>query len=306
MRPAGECKKVLTITKWDYTHNALRNSVLECETMYAYKLKTRPSQKKLRPNNLVQTIERVTSILDTLGQHPQGLSLGELSGRIEFPKGTTHRLVSSLAYFDYVRQDPLTKNYFLGFKLVDLGNLMLDQLDLRNEARPHLIHLAENVQETVHLVIRDTDEVLYIDKVDLYPRRAGLQMVSRLGARTPMHCCSVGKVLLADLPAEEFETIIRSRGLPQKTRNTITDRDRLREHLAQVRATGYAVDDEENEEGVRCVAAPIRNKEGRIIAAMSISGPTARLPLEHIQTTLKDEVCKTALNISRQLGFKDG
>jgi IclR family KDG regulon transcriptional repressor len=274
--------------------------------MQDQKLEIKPSQKKSRPNNLVQTIERVTSIFDTLSQHPQGLSLGDLSGKIEFPKGTTHRLVSSLAYFDYVRQDPLTKNYFLGFKLVDLGNLMLDQLDLRNVARPNLIHLAEKVQETVHLVIRDDDEALYIDKVDLYPKRAGLQMVSRLGARTPMHCCSVGKVLLADLPAEEIEKIIRSRGLPKKTRNTISDRNVLRKHLAMVKARGYAVDDEENEEGVRCVAAPIRNKEGRIIAAMSVSGPTARIPLEYIQATLKDEVCKAALNISRQLGFKDG
>jgi IclR family KDG regulon transcriptional repressor len=269
------------------------------------KLETNSSQKKLRPGNLVQTIERVTSIFDTLSQYPQGLSLGDLSQKIEFPKGTTHRLLSSLAYFDYVRQEPLTRNYFLGFKLVDLGNLMLDQLDLRNVARPNLIYLAEKVQETVHLVIRDTDEALYIDKVDLYPRRAGLQMVSRLGARIPLHCCSVGKVLLANLPEEEFEKIIRTRGLPKRTQNTITSRIQLREHLALVKARGYAVDDEENEEGVRCVAAPIKNEKSRVIAAMSISGPTARITPEQIHSSLKDEVCKTALNISKQLGFKD-
>jgi len=268
------------------------------------KSETTPSQKKLRPGNLVQTIERVTLILDTLSQYQQGLSLGSLSEKIEFPKGTTHRLLSSLAYFDYVRQEPFTKNYFLGFKLVDLGNLMLDQLDLRNVARPNLIYLAEKVQETVHLVIRDTDEALYIDKVDLYPRRAGLQMVSRLGARIPMHCCSVGKVLLANLPEEELEKIIRSRGLPKRTQNTITNRNQLREHLAGVKVRGYAVDDEENEEGVRCVAAPIKNEKSRVIAAMSISGPTARITPELIHSSLKDEVCKTALNISKQLGFK--
>ena len=267
-------------------------------------IEMQPSQKKLRPANLVQTIERVTSIFDTLSLYPQGLSLGDLSGKVKFPKGTTHRLLSSLAYFDYIRQDPLTKSYFLGFKLVDLGTLMLDQLDLRNVAKPNLIFLAEKVQETVHLVIRDTDEALYIDKVDLYPRRAGLQMVSRLGARIPMHCCSVGKVILADLPEAELEKIIKSRGLPGRTRNTITNRDRLREHLVMVKDRGYAVDDEENEEGVRCVAAPIKNERGRVIAAMSISGPTARITAENIHAALKDEVCKTALNISRQLGFK--
>jgi IclR family acetate operon transcriptional repressor len=268
------------------------------------KLEIKPSQKKLRPSNLVQTIERVTSIFDTLSQYPQSLSLGDLSKKIKLPKGTTHRLLSSLAYFDFVRQDPLTRNYFLGFKLVDLGNLMLDQLDLRNVARPNLIYLAEKVQETVHLVIRDTDEALYIDKVDLYPRRAGLQMVSRLGARIPMHCCSVGKVLIANLPGEEIEKIITSRGLPKRTKNTITNRDQLREHLAMVKVRGYAVDNEENEKGVRCVAAAIKNEKGQVIAAMSISGPTARITLEYIHAALKDEVCKTALNISRQLGFK--
>jgi IclR family KDG regulon transcriptional repressor len=272
--------------------------------MKTQKLETKSSQKKLRPNNLVQTIERVNLIFDALSQYPQGLSLGDLSKKIELPKGTTHRLLSSLAYFDYARQYPLTKNYFLGFKLMDLGNLMLDQLDLRNVARPNLIYLAEKVQETVHLVIRDTDEALYIDKVDLYPRRAGLQMVSRLGARIPMHCCSVGKVLLANLPEEELEKIIRLRGLPKRTRNTIADRDQLREHLDMVKVRGYAVDNEENEKGVRCVAAPIKNEKGQVIAAMSISGPTARITLEYIHASLKDEVCKTALNISKQLGFK--
>jgi DNA-binding IclR family transcriptional regulator len=261
-------------------------------------------QKKLRPSNLVQTIERVNLIFDTLINYPQGLSLGNLAKEIKLPKGTTHRLLSSLAYFDYVRQDLLTKSYFLGFKLMDLGNLILDQLDLRNVAKPNLIYLAEKVQETVHLVIRDTDEALYIDKVDLYPRRAGLQMVSRLGARIPMHCCSVGKVLLANLPEEELEKVIKSRGLPKRTRNTITNRDQLSEHLAVVRVRGYAVDNEENEKGVRCVAAPIKNANGQVIAAISISGPTARITLEYIHAALKDEVCKTAMNISRQLGFK--
>ena len=272
--------------------------------MLNQKLETKPFQKKLRPRNLVQTIERVNLIFDTLSQYSQGLSLGDLSEKIKFPKGTTHRLLSSLAYFDYVRQESLTKNYFLGFKLVDLGNLMLDQLDLRNVARPNLIYLAEKIQETVHLVVRDTDEALYIDKVDLYPRRAGLQMVSRLGARIPMHCCSVGKVLLANLPEEEFENIIRARGLPKRTQNTIASRNQLRKHLAMVKARGYAVDNEENEEGVRCVAAPKKNEKGRVIAAMSISGPTARISLEQIHSSLKDEVRKTALNISKQLGFK--
>ncbi len=111
-----------------------------------------PSEQSLKPNNLVQTIERASSILDILGQSPQGISIRELSAKINLPKGTTHRLLSSLSYFGYVRQDSKTRNYFLGFKLVELGNLLLSQLDLRKEAEPFLKDLAERTKETVHMV----------------------------------------------------------------------------------------------------------------------------------------------------------
>src|SRR4030042_5104055 len=109
-----------------------------------------PSEQSLKPNNLVQTIERTALILDILGQSSQGISIRDLSSKINLPKGTTHRLLSSLTYFGYVRQDSNTKNYFLGFKLVELGNLLLSQLDLRKEAEPFLRDLAERTKETVH------------------------------------------------------------------------------------------------------------------------------------------------------------
>ena len=117
--------------------------------------------KGKKPANLVQTIERTALILEILGDSPSGISLGELSEKVELPKGTTHRLITSLAYFDFVRQDSLTKNYQLGFKLVDLGNLLLSEIDLRSEARPYLIRLSESVKETIHLVVLDDDKALY-------------------------------------------------------------------------------------------------------------------------------------------------
>lgn len=259
-----------------------------------------------KPTNLVQAIERASLILDVLGQSSQGISVGELSAEVGLPKGTTHRLLSSLAYFGYVQQDSKTRHYSLGFKLVELGNCLLNQLDLRTEAKPFLADLAKRVQETVHLVILDQNEVLYIDKVESIDNPSGLRMASRVGSRTPAHSCAVGKILLAHFSEEELDEFIKSTGLPKMTENTISDSIRLKEHLKLVQTQGYAVDDEENERGIRCVAAPIQNEINMVVAAISISGPAIRITRKRIQETLKNEVMESALKISRKLGFREG
>lgn len=256
-----------------------------------------------KPANLVQTIERTALILEVLGLFPKGLSLGALAEKVSLPKGTTHRLLTSLAYFDFVRQDDSDKHYSLGFRLVELGNLLLSHIDLRKEAHPHLVALSESVEETVHLVILDQNKALYIDKVDMQPRRGGLQMVSTLGARIPLYCTAVGKVLLAAMPEQTAEQIIRNEERSRLASNTITDPKDIMEHLGKIRCAGYAIDDEENEEGVRCVAAPIRDNSGRVIAAISISGSTTRISYEKIETFLKLQVMQTAKRISTELGF---
>ena len=263
----------------------------------------RPRSQK--PNNLVQTIERTSLILDILGQSPQGISIRDLSEKIKLPKGTTHRLVSSLAYFGYVRQDSKTRNYFLGFKSVELGNLLLSQLDLRKEAEPFIRDLAERTKETVHMVFLDRGEIVYIDKVELDHNPSGLRMASRVGLRNPAHSSAVGKVLLSHLSEEELDDLLVEKGLPKRTENTITDRVKLKEHLKAVRTLGYAVDDEENERGIRCVAAPIFNEMGRAVAAISISGPAFRITKKVIQEILKREVMETAFKISQRLGYRE-
>src|SRR5512139_3223413 len=208
-----------------------------------------PPNQGLKPNNLVQTIERVSSILDILGQSPHGISIRELSSKIKLPKGTIHRLLSSLSYFGYVRQDPKTRDYLLGLKLVELSNLLLNQLDLRKEAEPFLKDLAERTKETVHMVILDRNEIVYIDKVESDQNSSGLRMASRVGLRNPAHCSAVGKVLMAHLSEEELDRLIEEKGLLKRTENTITHSVELKDHLKGVRRQGYAVDDEENEKG---------------------------------------------------------
>lgn len=257
-----------------------------------------------KPNNLVQTIERVSSILDILAQSAQGISIRELSSNIGLPKGTTHRLLSSLSYFGYVRQESKTRNYFLGLKFVELGQILLSQLDLRKEAEPFLRDLAERTKETIHLVILDRNEIVYIDKVETDQNPSGLKMASRIGLRNPAHSSAVGKMILSNFSEEELQSFFKEKSLLRRTENTITDPIQLREHLKSVRKQGYAVDDEENEKGIRCVAAPIYNEIGKTVAAISITGPAFRITRKIIQETLKKEVMETAFRISQGLGFR--
>ncbi len=259
-----------------------------------------------KSQNLVQTIERVSQIFDILGQSPQGISIRELSTKASLPKGTIHRLLSSLLHFGYVRQDSKTRNYFLGFKLVELGNLLLGQLDLRKEAEPFLRDLARGTNETVHMVVMDRDEVVYIEKVEFEQNPGGLRMASKVGLRNPIHSCAVGKVLLADFSDEALDHFFRGKNLAKRTENTMTDPLQLREHLKLVRKQGVAIDDEENERGIRCVAAPVFNEVSRVVAAISISGPAFRVTKKMIQESLKKEVMETASKISQRLGFRKG
>ena len=257
-----------------------------------------------KPTNMVQTIERVTALLDLLGSYSHGISLNEISQTLGLPKGTCHRLLNSLAYFDFVRQDRKTRHYALGFKHLDLANRLLKQIDFREVATPFLRELSEKTKETIHLVILDRDEILYIEKFEPHEAQNGLQMASKVGHRTPAHSCAVGKMLLSELPRERVEAIIQNRGLPRRTENTITDKERLFEHLRLIRQRGYSIDDEENEVGIRCVAAPIRNAMGEAIAAISISGPALRITREAIEDSLRDLVMDTARQISEKLGYK--
>jgi IclR family KDG regulon transcriptional repressor len=265
-------------------------------------MELRPSHPK--PSNLVQTIERVSLILDMIGQSPQGASIKDLSVGLELPKGTIHRILSSLSYFGYVHQDLETKNYLLGFKLMELGALVASQLDLRKVAEPVLRALAEKTGETAHMVVLDMNEVVYIDKIDTQQARGSLRMISRVGSRNPVHSCAVGKVLLSQLSEEEVDTLIIEKGLSARTTNTITVPGRLKEHLRTVRDQGYAIDDEENERGIRCVAAPIFDRKGLAVAAISVSGPAVRVTKKAIQDVLRKEVTKAAGEISKRLNFK--
>jgi DNA-binding IclR family transcriptional regulator len=259
-----------------------------------------------KPNNLVQTIVRVSLILEMVGQSVQGISIRDLSAGLKLPKGTVHRLLSSLSYFGYIRQDPETKNYFLGLKLMELNIHLSNQLDFRKVAEPILRDLAKKTKQTAHMVIYDRSEVVYVEKIETEQPAGGLKMASRVGSRNLAHSSAVGKVLLSSFPEEAVDEFLTEKGLPRQTVNTITDPDAFREHLHIVRSQGFAMDDEENEKGIRCLGAPIFDGKGRPVAAISISGPVFQMTKKFVQEVVKKEVIAAASEISRRLGFQKG
>lgn len=251
----------------------------------------------------IQTIERAAMILDALSLNPRGMSIKGLSAELDLPKGTVYRLLSSLIHFGFARKDPGTRSYYLGFKLAELGHRLLNQFDIRMEARPELERLADQTRETVHLAILNQKDVVYIDKIESSSGGIGLKMASTIGLRVPAHATSVGKVLLAELSEEALDALLGEEDLAGLTDRTITRLPDLKEHLEWVRVQGFALDDEENEQGIRCVAAPIRHESGQTVAAVSISTPAFRWDLIKMEDMLTREVIQTASRVSKKLGF---
>lgn len=249
---------------------------------------------------VIQSLARAANILEHLAVHKGGDGLSNISRGLGLSKSTTHSLITTLEKLGYVQQDQVTGKYALGLKLFELGQVVHASMDLRTIAMPHLHALAEKYQETVHLAVLSKGEVVYIDKVDS-PR--SIRIISQVGGRNPAHCTGVGKVLLAGLTEGELERVIREKKLQRFTANTITDPGELKTLLDQVRVDGYAQDQEEIEIGLSCVAAPVKNHSGTIIAAISLSGPTGRIANGSI-SELTVDIVEAARLISGQLGYK--
>lgn len=252
--------------------------------------------------NLVQSVSRSLRILEALGRSEKPQSLAEITAAVQLPKTTVYRLLETLRYEGYVEQNPLTRQLILGSKILGLAASFLGRLDVREVARPLLIELWQNSQETVHLGLLDDGEVLYVEKLES-PHT--IRMYSEIGRRAPLHCTGLGKVLLANLPAEQIEQIIEQRELRRFTENTLVDRAELFEEMAAIRSRGAAFDNEEHEKSVRCVAAPVHDAQGRVIAAISVAGPAFRMTPER-QEDLEPYVVKAAQRISQRLGYSAG
>ena len=252
-----------------------------------------------KPNYPIKVLNKAFSVLDILLKNNAPMSMTEISEELHFYPSTIHRILDTLKYGGFVEQDPSTQKYQLGLKLIELGMARLNQIDLVKEARPFLKELSKKIDETVHLAILEDTEVLYLAKEE---STQTIRMISYVGKRAPLHCTSLGKVLLAFLPSNERDKILEKIELFKLTENTITNKQSLIEELNKIKQEEFALDSEENEKFVRCIAAPIRNHRGKVIAAASISGPSYRIN-EKNQNCLKEELIITCQNISFRLGL---
>lgn len=263
------------------------------------KKKTIPGDTRAGKTKGVQAVDRALILLEALARAEGPVSLSALSAEVGLHISTVHRLLNTLARRGFVEQEPYQGRYRLGLKLFEIGHRALYSLDIRAVARPFMRQLVEEFNETANLAVLDGTEVVYIDQVE---SKNMVKMMARPGTRGPAYCTGAGKVLLAYLPPSQLEKVLSSLNLEPYTPMTITDVGRLKQELEAVRQQGFAIDREELEEGVRCVAAPIRNHEQRVVAALSVSGPSNRLTEELIRERLVEAVCRAARVISEALG----
>jgi IclR family acetate operon transcriptional repressor len=248
----------------------------------------------------VRSVIRALDLLDLLGQSQAGLGLTQISEQTGLNSSTVHRLLSTLAMRGYVRQDAGSKRYLLGPQSLHLSQTALSHFDIRNEALGPLRKLAMEARELANLALLADREAIYIAQA---PADRGVQMFTSLGARVPLHCSGVGKAMLAFMPEAEAERLLQAASLPAFTVNTITNALRLQQELGLIRQAGYALDNEERELGVRCVAAPVFAADGRVTAAVSISGPSGRVTPER-QDELSELVVAASREISERLGYR--
>jgi DNA-binding IclR family transcriptional regulator len=255
--------------------------------------------RKAKPRRMrLSSVANSIRLTKAFSEHENEMGISALATRLGLAKSTVHRLASTLVEYDILEQNRETGKYRLGLALFELGALVRRNMDTASQAQGEIHALAEATGETIQLAILDHLSVLYIR---VRESRQAVRMSSGLGSRAPAHCTSVGKVLLAHQPAEVVDQVIAN-GLKRYTQNTIVDGEVLRQELATIRARGYALDDEEIEEGLRCVAAPIRDHGGQVISAISVAAPVQRMSKKTVQGTIPSVVA-AANAISRRLGY---
>ena len=238
------------------------------------------------------------SIVDVVAEHGRPMRLVDLVETSDVPRPTALRLLEVLCRSEVLRVDE-QGCYALGSRVAVWGHAYLDRLDLRAQAADLMRDVVAATRETCFLGTLDAGRVLYVAVAD---SPQAVRPAARVGFRNPMHCTGIGKAMLAHLPSEQTEAML-TLPLERRTPHTITDLEQLRAELASTRARGYAVDDVENEDGVRCIAAPVRDHTGAVIAGLSISAPAYRFSLDHL-ADLVPLVLNVTAELSGRLGYQ--
>jgi DNA-binding IclR family transcriptional regulator len=246
----------------------------------------------------LQALDRAFAVLDLLSSSPNPLGLAEIAAALALHKSTAHRFLMVLERHRMVERTQGGK-FRLGLRLCDFGSRAIEQYDLRDRAQLHLKMLVAEVEETAHLCILEKTHMVYIDKQE--PERT-IRMISRVGASSPVHCTAVGKAILATMPRARIEKLLPELQLERFTRRTMTSREALLKELERTSHRGYAVDDEEREEGVRCAGVAILDGRGEAVAAVSISGPAFRVTMQKIPQ-IAGKLITCVRGIQKDLGY---
>ena len=247
----------------------------------------------------VKSLARGLTILEVLSAHPDGLTLSEISRSLALPKSSTHALLHNLLERDYLMDGRRDRTYRLGPRLFQLGNAYVHGIDLVADGQETVRAVSRRCDETVHLATLEGRDVLYVAKEE---GTGYIRMVSALGKRVPAHGTGVGKMLLSSLTEEELSALYPPEYPPQQmTAKTIADLSAMKVELGRTRERGYALDDEESTVGLRCVAAPVYDAAGTMVAAMSISVPVARWSRNR-----QDELLALVLAGTRELSARLG
>lgn len=258
------------------------------------------SQRSNRYN--IRVLDRAFRVLDLLSDGVPRTLTG-ISRELEISNSTVFRLLATLSHHNYVVKDGDSGEYRLGLACLELARAYYDANDIRKNAAPYLEDLRDATSETVHLGMLDGMDVVYLEKLPGL-HAIGL-MSSRVGGRAPAYCTGLGKALLAYASPYEVRTYYENHGLSVYTSRTIVEVEELGIHLAEVKRRGFALDQGEHEDEVRCVAAPIFDISGEVVAAISVSGPAGRLEPLRDQASLIQTTIEVSRKISRRLGYRD-
>jgi DNA-binding IclR family transcriptional regulator len=245
----------------------------------------------------LSSVAAAIKLLKAFTEDETEFGISGLAKRLGLAKSTIHRLATTLVADGLLEQDSQSGKYRLGIALFRLGALVRRRMDVSNEARPFLFDLRKKTNETVHLAILDGTEIMYVYYLE---STQAIRMRSDLGGRKPAYCTAEGQAILAFGPSDVVDRVTRG-GLRARTPQTITDAGKLAKALALVRQRGYAMDDEESEIGMRCIAAPIRNDGGEVVAAVGVAGPVSRLTKKTL-ASFAPHVIGTAAAISARIG----
>jgi DNA-binding IclR family transcriptional regulator len=256
--------------------------------------------RKEKSEYIIQAVSHALDLLEQFHDDVDELGVTELSKRLKLHKNNVFRLLATLESRGYIEQNKATENYRLGLKALELGQTFIKQMGLLRQAKPILEKMVADCNETCYVAIFKEGHIVYLDMVET---DMTVRVVSRVGSRLPSYCTAAGKVHLAFMSEDEINEILPEDTFQSYTDTTVTTRKALREELQQVAELGYAIDNEELDLGVHCVAAPIRDYTRRIVGSISISGPTMRLEHGRIVNELVPLVLAAAEELSTRLGY---